>query len=344
MQPPQSPTSQAATIEDVAQRAGVSVATVSRALRGMPHVSPATRARVREIASQLDYRANPYASRLAARRSGTIGVALPILNSWFYGNILAGIETAVSEDRLDLHLVTVDGLDALERFASALPGLGKQVDGLVLIDIFMPDRLWTALERSALPIATVGVDTGRFDAVTIDNVQSARMAVDHLIGLGHRVIGFIGGGVDESLEFESALLRFDGMRAAMEEAGLDVREDLAVPGGFSVEGGMEAMGDLLAREPAMTAVFCASDEMAIGAIRTIRDAGLEVPADISVMGFDDHAFSGALGLTTVRQPVTTMAARAAERVLGRVSGETAPADRIELETELMLRSSTAPVL
>lgn len=329
------------TIEDVAKKAGVSVATVSRALRGMPHVSPSTRARVKEIAVELDYQANPHAARLAARRSGTIGVALPILNSWFYGNVLAGIETAVSEDHLDLHLVTVDGLEALERFATAVPSLSKQVDGLVLIDVFMPDRLWSMLERSGLPIATVGVDPGVFDAVVIDNVAAARTAVAHLVDLGHEEIGFIGGGVDEALEFESGPLRLQGMVEAMEARCLRFRTDLSVPGGFSVQGGTEAMEELLRRDPGLTAVFCASDEMAIGAFRTLRDAGRSVPGDVSVVGFDDHVASDALGLTTVRQPVSLMAAKAADRVLKRVGGAEDAVETIELETELIVRSTTA---
>ena len=331
-----------ATIEDVAREAGVSVATVSRALRGMPHVSPDTRARVKRIAAQLDYQANPHAARLATRRSRTIGVALPILNSWFYGNVLAGVETAVSEDRLDLHLVTVDGLEALERFASTLPSLGKQVDGLVLIDVFMPDRLWEVLARSSLPIATVGVDTGRFDAVTIDNASSAREAVAHLVGLGHETIAFVGGGIDESLEFESAPLRRLGMEQALVEGGVDLRPDLVAAGGFTVDGGREAMRAVLRLEPAVTAVFCASDEMAIGAMWALREAGMEVPGDVSVVGFDDHAVAEALGLTTVRQPVASMAARAADLVLGRVEGDDSPVETIQLETHLIIRSSTGP--
>lgn len=331
-----------ATIEDVARKAGVSVATVSRALRGMPHVSPVTRARVRQIAAELDYQANPHAARLAARRSGTIGVALPILNSWFYGTILAGIETAVSEDHLDLHLVIVDGFEALERFAAAVPSLGKQVDGLVVIDVFMPDRLWDVLERSRLPIATVGVDPGVFDAVVIDNVAAAHEATSHLLSLGHETIAFIGGGIDESLDFEAAPLRLRGMVQAMEENGIGFRPELSVPGGFSVDGGSEAMDELLRRAPELTAVFCASDDMAIGAIQALHDAGRSVPGEVSVVGFDDHAVSQALGLTTVRQPVSLMAARAADRVLRRVGGHDEPVATMELETTLVIRSTTGP--
>ncbi len=329
-----------ATIEDVAKKAGVSVATVSRALRGLPHVSPSTRARVQQIADQLDYRANPHAARLAARRSGTIGVALPIVNSWFYGNILAGIEAAVSGDQLDMHLLTVDGPEAMRRFVSDLPALSKKVDGLVVIDLFLYDDMWEALADSGMAVATVGVDTGLFDAVLIDNVASARMAAEHLLDLGHRRLAFIGGGVDESLEFESAALRRQGLMEALEAVGGGELTELA--GGFSVEGGCEAMAELLSRPDLPTAVFCASDEMAIGALMAIRRAGLEVPNDISVVGFDDHSVAGAVDLTTVHQPVSGMAARAADMVLARVAEQSDIPRRAVLATELTVRGSTGP--
>lgn len=332
-----------ATIEDVAAKAGVSVATVSRALRGLPHVSPHTRARVKRIAEELDYRANPHASRLAARRSGTIGVALPILNSWFYGNILAGIESVVAADHLDMHLITVDGLPSMQRFVSELPALAKKVDGLVLVDLFMPEPMWEALAASRMAVATVGLDTGRFDSVGIDNVAAAREAVAHLVELGHRRIGYIGGGIDEALSFQSAGLRLRGMTELLSEAGIELRPDLVLHGGFTVDGGREAMSYLLERDPAMTAVFCASDEMAIGAMRAARDSGLHVPDDISVVGFDDHVVAEAVGLTTVHQSVSLMAARAASMVLDRVSSDLRESRQLVLETKLIRRSSSGPV-
>ena len=330
-----------ATIEDVATRAGVSVATVSRALRGLPHVSPATRERVRRIATELDYRANPHASRLAAGRSGTIGIALPLVNSWFYGNILAGVETVVSDDQLDMHLVTVGGHSAMDRFVSDLPALSKQVDGLLIVDLFMPDQLWEDMAGGVLPVATVGLDSGRFDSVLIDNVAAARGAVTHLLELGHRHIGFIGGDVEESLALESAEERRQGMVEAL--AAFDVESGLHAPGGFTVDGGREAMAHLL-KEGRPTAVFCASDEMAIGAVQAVTEAGLRVPGDVSVVGFDDQPIAGALGLTTVHQPVSRIAARAAAMVLERVGGVDSPPRRVEVATHLEVRQTTAPTI
>jgi DNA-binding LacI/PurR family transcriptional regulator len=332
-----------ATIEDVAIRAGVSVATVSRALRGLPHVSPATRERVSRIAAELDYRPNPHASRLAAGRSGTIGIALPLLNSWFYGNVLAGVETVLSDDQLDMHLVTVGGREAMERFVSGLPSLSKQVDGLVIVDVFMPDQLWEDLAGGNLPVATVGIDVGRFDSVLIDNLKAARGAVAHLLELGHRRIGFIGGAIGESVEMESAEERRRGRVMALADLGIDDDPDLQMAGNFSVDGGREAMAQLLAG-PRPTAVFCASDEMAIGAMQAVADAGLSVPDDVSIVGFDDQPVAAALGLTTVHQPVSAIAARAAAMVLDRVGGLDAPPIRLEVATRLEVRRTTASTI
>lgn len=330
----------APTIEDVANRAGFSVATVSRALRGLPHVSPATREKVEKAASELDYRANPYAARLAAGRSGTIGVALPVLNSWYYGNLLAGVQSAIIGDRLDMHLVTVGGPEAMQHFLSELPALAKQVDGLLIADLFIPDLFWDDLRDSGLPVATVGIDTGHFDSVSIDNLSAAYRAADHLAELGHSRIGFIGKEMADSFELESSEQRRRGMLAALADRGIDHDPLLHAAGRFSIESGREAMRVLLALPAPPTAVFCASDEMAIGALWGATDAGLSVPADLSVVGFDDQPVAEAVGLTTVHQPVAEMASRAASMVLDRMGKADRGRARVALPTELRVRRTT----
>lgn len=329
------------TIVDVADRAGVSVATVSRALRGLPHVSPGTRSRVQQVAEELGYEPNPHASRLAAGRSGTIGVALPILDAWFYSRVLAGIESILAEGQIDMHLVVIADESGRRRLLDSLPSLRKRVDGLLVVDIFMSDEFWGRVAETDLPVATIGLDTGRFDSVRIDNMAAAAAAVDHLTDLGHERIGYIGGTVRRALEVESAEARRRGMEAALCSHGIEPDPAMQMAGGFTVEGGREAMEELLLRRP--TAVFCASDEMAIGAVQAVTEAGLEVPGDVSVVGFDDQPVAAAVGLTTVRQPVSEQAAQAAVMVLARVEDPAAPVVKVEMPTRLRCRGTSGPV-
>lgn len=331
------PMREIATISEVARRADVSVATVSRALRGLPHVSPVTRQRVLLVAAELGYRPNPHASRLAAGRSGTVGVALPVIHSWFYANVLAEVDAVLSYDGVDLHLVTVGGAGAAARFAGNLPALSKQVDAFILADVLLPD--WDALASSRIPIVTLGHDTGGFDAVQIDNRAAASDAISHLIGLGHRRIGFVGGGRGESAASESAELRRQGMIEELGRNDLAYDPGLDVPGHFSVEGGRDAMAALLRTSPP-TAVFCASDEMAIGAMWAAEEAGFDVPGDVAVVGFDDQPVAAAVGLTTIRQPVSEMAAMAASMILERLADADPPARTVEMPTELRIRRTT----
>ncbi|MFP3914041.1 MAG: LacI family DNA-binding transcriptional regulator [Actinomycetota bacterium] len=327
-------------IEDVAERAGVSVATVSRALRGLPHVSPATRDKVRRIAAELDYRPNPHASRLAAGRSGTIGIVLPVLDLWYYGHVLAGVEAEVSRDGLDIHLVTVNGPRAMQRFVSELPALSKRVDSLIIVDLFLPDQLWEDMAGGELPIATIGLDTGLFDSVFIDNQKAAAEAVTHLLDLGHRRIGFIGGEMGDSFELHSATRRREGMNQALAAHDLLPSPGLEAGGGLSVSGGREAMAEMLGQPQPPTAVLCASDELAIGALWAASEAGVAVPGDLSVVGFDDQPVAEAVGLTTVHQPVGIMAARAAAMVVDRLDEPERHPTHIEMPTTLEIRRTT----
>lgn len=329
------------TIVDVADRAGVSVATVSRALRGLPHVSTGTRRRVQRVAAELGYEPNPHASRLAAGRSGTIGVAVPILDSWYYARVLAGIHSVLAGDQLDMHVVVIADEAGKERFVETLPSLRKRVDGLILVDTFMPDSMWPALTAGGLAVATVGVDTNLFDGVVIDNHAAAVTAADHLLDLGHRRLAYIGGRAGAHLEVESVEQRRRGMLTAMARRGLEADPGLQVEGGFSVAGGHAAMRRLLQGERP-SAVLCASDEMALGALQAAAEAGIGVPARLSVVGFDDQPAGRAVGLTTVYQPVSEQAARAAIMVLTRMEERDGPVCRVEMPTRLEVRGTSGP--
>lgn len=327
-----------ASIAEVALRAGVSVATVSRALRSLPNVSPATRERVLAAARELDYVVNASASRLAAGLTRTIGVVVPTLASWFPQQLAAGVEGVFTEAGYDLLLYTVAGQEARRRFLQTLP-FRKRVDGLVLLDVPLDAGEQAALARLDVPIVGIGLASEQLATVSIDNVAAARAAVCHLVALGHRRVGLISGLLDNR-EFAAPVDRRRGWLDALAEAGVTPADGWEAPGNFSLTGGAEAMAQLLQVRPQLTAVFAESDEMAVGALMVLRDRGLRVPDDMSLVGFDDHEIAHFMGLTTVAQPVARQGELAAYALLELLRG--GPSESLVLPTALVQRSTTGP--
>lgn len=333
-----------ASIGDVAQLAGVSVATVSRAIRGLPNVSPATRDRVLKAAEELHYVAHPHASRLAAGRTMTVGMAVPLLTQWFFTQVVAGAEAVLAANGYDVLLYGVPDPRAMRRFVDDTQ-VSKRVDGLILVDLPLTDtELAELCERGAL--VTVGLAPQCAPSVTINNVDAAMTATRHLVNLGHRRIGLISHLPDQSLAFTAPLQRREGYERVLADAGIEVRDDLVVPGNFALQGGAEAMAQLLGVERPPTAVFAESDEMAIGALKTVRDAGLNVPGDISIVGFDDHEMAAFNDLTTIAQPAIQQGETAATLLLDLLrSPPNAPADEVTsvvMPTRLVVRATTGP--
>ena len=329
----------AASIEDVARRAGVSIATVSRALRGLPDVATATRDRVLAAAADLNYIASPFAARLASGRTATVGVVVPFVNRWFFAEVIDTVETALRKAGLDLLLYNLGDEDGRARFFDVMP-MRKRVDGVLVISLVLSDAEFDALASLAVPVGLLGLQRPGFVSSSIDDVASARTAVQHLIDLGHRRIGLIGGDTDDPMRFTPPLHRRDGYRDALDAAGLGFDPDLEVLGYFTSAGGGEAMHRLLELGDRPTAVFAESDEMAYGALRTIRRAGLRVPHDIAIVGFDDQANAELMDLSTIRQPVAEQALDVANRLLAVVADPAAEADAVVLPTELVVRGST----
>ena len=328
------------TIEDVALQAGVSVATVSRALRGLPNVAPTTRDRVRAVALQLGYRADPNASRLSSRRTRTIGMGVPLLGSWYFSQVMAGAEAVFAAEGYDVLLLAIGSAAARHRMVTGSGPLHRRVDGLLLVDLRLDADEVVTFATTGSVIVTVGDSYPAFPSVAIDDRRAAELAVTHLLNLGHRRVALIGDLPGEALVFNVPGLRRAGYRHALAAAGVPVRLDYDVPGNFSVDGGHEAMVRLLATPEPPTAVFAMSDEMAIGAMRAVRDHGLSVPGDISIVGFDDHELAGAVGLSTIRQPVSEIGAYAARAVLGRLDGGDANPRHQVVGTSLVVRATT----
>lgn len=327
------------TIDDVAEAAGVSVATVSRALRDLPNVAPATRQRIRLAAQELDYRPNPSASALAAGRTRAVAMAVPILDSWYFSRVMAGAERLLSQAGYDLLLTTVHGGEHRRRLLSG--PFAKRVDGLILVDLRIPENESARLMAGPAPVVTVGIEIPGASSVLVDDLGIGRQAVEHLIGLGHRRIALIQGTTDDPLRFAVPEHRRLGYRAAFDEAGLAPRPGYEVDGHFTVDGGREAMARLLDLPERPTAVFAMSDEMAFGALEELWRRGLDAPDDVSIIGVDDHDLSSVVGLTTVGQSVAGHGAMAAQLLLDQLTSPGQPRCCVP-ETELIRRRTTGP--
>lgn len=331
------------TINDVAAMAGVSPSTASRALRGIPQVSARTRAKVEAAARALDYVANPFAQSLANGRTDTIGLLVPFVTRWFFGQAITGAEQVVRDSGRDLLLYNLGGPEGRKHFFETLP-LRTKVSGLLVLSLALEDAELARLEQLGVPLATVGYRVETAGSVMIDDEAAAAKAVQHLVNLGHRRIALVGGELDDPMHFTSSAIRAAGYRAVLARAGIPVVPDLVCETEYSIDGGVRAAARILSSERPPTAVFAMSDEIAIGIIHVARSMGVRVPEDLSVIGFDDHDLARLFGLSTVRQPVQDQGARAATILLDAMaaSGEVAVRHEI-LETDLVLRRSTAPL-
>jgi LacI family repressor for deo operon, udp, cdd, tsx, nupC, and nupG len=339
-------------IDDVARLAGVSTATVSRALRGLPTVSAATRRRVLAAAEQLEYAVSPSASRLAGGRTGTVAVVVPRITRWFFGTVVEAVEEFLHESGYDLLLHNLGGREQTRQRVLRTASLHKRVDAIMLVATPLRPSELTALTALDLPGITIssGAVVPGWPCVRIDDVAAARAATRHLIDLGHRRIAHISGDPDDELAFTTHLDRRRGYQEALRAAGICPDPGLDVESQFTIDGGNSATADLLARGEPPTAIFAACDEMAMGAMTALRDAGLRVPQDVSVIGIDDHDLAGVLGLSTIAQPAAEQGLLAARilldplggRSLGAVTGGDGPGSTVILPTRLVVRESTAP--
>ena len=327
------------TIKDIARVTGVSVATVSRALRDLPYVAPETRSRVIKVAAELQYEAHPQASRLVSGRTWTIGVVAPQFGTWFPFRALGGINSVFAKAGYDVLISMMTAPGDRRRFLDDARSFCRRVDGLVLIDTFVSVEGDSADAFFDRPAVAVGERLDGASSITIDNRSAARRAVEYLIELGHTRIGLVAGPPLPDLPTPVPEQRRLGYDDALRAAGLPVYPELAVGGEWTAAGAAAALSSLLDCPDPPTAVFCMSDEMAFGVLQAAARRGLAVPEDLSVVGFDDHDLAGAMGLTTMRQAVDEMGVRAAATVLGLIDGD--PATDITWDVPLMVRETTA---
>jgi LacI family transcriptional regulator len=326
------------TIKDVAREAGVSIATVSRALNDSAVVSEATRRLVREVAERLNYWPNGAARSLITNRTQAIAVMLPDLFGEFYSEILRGMDMTTRKAGLHL-LVSSSHADADELVAGLRSTRGR-IDGLI---VMAPDLdAGPAIRSLATDLPLVLIDPGKgfeaCDSVGIANQAGALGVVRHLISLGHRQVATITGPARNA----DARQRLEGYRAALRAAGIERAADYEIPGDFTEPYGYAAGARLLALDPRPTAVFAANDYMAIGVMGALSDARVRVPEDIAVVGFDDIAMARYLNppLTTVHVDAYRLGERAVEMLVESPRSRLGRHPRHEvLATTLVVRSS-----
>jgi DNA-binding LacI/PurR family transcriptional regulator len=333
------------TIDDVARLAGVSTATVSRALRGLPSVAEETRLRVANAAATLDYVASPHASGLAGGWTGSVGIVVPRITRWFFAIVVEAAEETLHQAGWDVLLYNLGGHEQTRRRLLHTQALRKRVDAAILVATPLEVGDFEQLTSLGLPGVTVssGAAVPGWPSVRIDDVAAARTATEHIIALGHTRIAHISGDPNDELAFTTQYLRRDGYLAALRDAGITADPASYVEAAFTVDGGEQATNRLLRLRQRPTAIFAACDEMAMGAMRALRHAGIRVPEEISVIGIDDHDLAAAVGLTTVTQPAADQGRLAAEAVLKPLLGQGPLASGEQLlPTQLVVRESTAP--
>jgi LacI family transcriptional regulator len=330
-----------AKLADVARVARVSTATVSRALTQPAKVKPATAARIRQAVESLDYVAHGAARALASRRTRTVGAIIPTLDHAIFANTTHALQKTLDEAGHTLLLACHEfDADAEARMTQAL--IERGVDGLVLLGTSHHPSVFRMIETHQLPyVLTWALDaSGRHPCVGFDNRAAAIRITRYLLDLGHREFAMISGITAGN---ERAGERLEGVREALAAAGIALRAERVVEKPYTLQAGRDGLREVLRATPRPTAVVCGNDVLAIGALAECQAAGLAVPLQVSVTGFDDLEMAAVVtpGLTTVHFPTAELGAYAAQNLLARFAGRAAAA-RTELPVELVVRASTAP--
>ncbi|MFS0702273.1 LacI family DNA-binding transcriptional regulator [Cellulomonas sp. 179-A 4D5 NHS] len=326
------------TISDVARQAGVSVATVSKVINERYGVSAETASRVQAVIAELGYESSLVARSLRSHQKNVIGILVADFEP-FSTELLKGAAHAIRGSGYEIVAYSASGaaeelVGWERRYLSRLSG--TLIDGAVLVTPTVVDA------RYGTPVVAVDPHTGRSGMPTVDsdNLKGAMLATEHLLGLGHRRIGFLGG----RLDLESARLREEGYRNALEAAGVEVDPELIRVGGYRPESAEQPARELLALDDPPTAIFAANDLSAIRTMQVAQGLGLRVPEDLSVIGFDNVPESALAvpQLTTVAQPIQEMGYQAVRMLIDLVEGRSPAQTHVSLPTELVERQSCAP--
>lgn len=349
---PPKKTKKKVVIDDVARYLGLSKATVSLALNDSPLVADATKVRVKAAAQKLNYRVNYFASRLSHGSSSTVGLYVlggeaesiwTLPSSWmFYHPIMQGVTHRLSREGYRLLFEVIPTEEALEGKVIATAIQEGFLDGIILV--VQEDISYSFVDvakEMEFPLVVLNARIPYdISSVKVDNEAGAKKVIAHLMGLGHKRIGYIGGPVRDL----NAIERYRGLVHGLKEAGLHVRDEYLKCGNWQIQSGKQFATDFMALKEPPSAIFCANDQMAVGAVKALKALGYRVPADISVVGYDDSEMCKVVSpnITTVKQSLEVMGEVGAQEVLRLIRDGVSSARHTNLEPELILRESTAP--
>ena len=326
-------------IREVARLAGVSVATVSRTLKSPERVLPDTRDKVNAAVAKAGYRPNLMAVQFRSRRTGNLVILVPAIANVFFARVISGAQQAAQAAGYRLLLCDTQGREEIEREFAALV-YAHQADGVIQLRAYDPFEA-SAPDAELPPIvnACEVIQGGRHPTISLDNRAAAKAMTEHLISLGHRRIGLIKGPKSSPLTRE----RVAGYQDALRDAGLACDPELICHGDFSLQAGDDGAAAMLRLPERPTALFCENDEMAIGALKQIKQQGLHVPEDVSLVGFDDIPFAAYCDppLTTITQPAEVFGQKAVEMLIALIEKQPIAQRHVVLPFEVTLRASTA---
>lgn len=329
-------------IQEVALKAQVSTATVSRSLHGLPGVSDTTRARVLETAAKLGYTPSHSATSLASGLTRSVGLVLPDVSRWFFANTVEIAEQTLRQANYDALIYTLPDYQGGPRPRFNPDVLKSKVDVIGVLSLAFDQAEVRALQSMRVPTAFLSVKQEGFSHVGINDEAAMKMACEHLIGLGHRFIGHLSGMTNDMFPNAPTQRRRNAWRSCLEQHGLDADASLDSPARImTAKNGYIATKRLLNHRPDITAIVASSDEMAFGAIHALHDRGLVVGVDVSVAGIDGNEMSEFFELTTVAQPIHAEARELTRLLLASVSGDSGIHQRI-FPVHLITRQSTGP--
>ncbi|MBD3615942.1 MAG: LacI family DNA-binding transcriptional regulator [Gracilimonas sp.] len=327
----------AATIYDIARKAGVSIATVSRVFNNSSNVSDKARNKVLSVADEMGYHPQAFAQGLASRKSNTVMIVVPVISNYFFMEILGGVQDKLSELNYELSIFNISPNKDLKKQVEHVLKR-RWAEGYLFVSIHLQDKDWKSFQKYNVPITLVDEYFEGFDSVSVDNAQGAYRAVKALNECGHNRIAML-----SALESSKPIKdRLRGYKKAHEELGIPFDDNLVVKGdtmnrdGFTERAGYEAMMKMLNMDPAPDACFCASDIQAVGALKAMQDADKFIP----IIGYDDIELAEYMGLSTIRQPMREMGFFATQNLIDRMNNPKKAISQTIYTPELITRSST----